>query len=414
MKTRHILLSLLLAATITACSEKESNLGIDLVDHSTLYTGKLDTLYADDAWTEHEDTMLTSGYSYGIIGNYHDVTFGSVSSILYTQIGLPSNTSSISFDEMITIDSVVLQLAKNQLFPDTDHVYNFHFEVMQLAEEMYSDSNYYNYSELAVDPQACFFDAPVAVSYSDSVVALRLDTSINHILRNSSSNDFLSLIKGLRIRITSAGDEGLMTIDFSSVKTCLKTYYHYTYNDDITYNTFTFLMGAGTNHFTQFIHNYGGTLFAGSGRVNGDQRIYLEPLAGLKVRMSFNRDIQAFHAAHPYAIIQHAELIMPVSPEMSNDPPDQILTLYKDTDGQDAYIPDLIDSYTLRGYDGTYSTELQRYRMRITQHTQRLIRQGYDTGFLFLINSRRHTAQRVSLYGHSTTNRPHIIVTYTE
>ncbi|MGX8712423.1 MAG: DUF4270 family protein [bacterium] len=418
MKTKQLLFSILLAttATLTACSDKETPLGTDLVDPNTLYKGEVDTLYADNAWTEHEDSMLTSGYSYGIIGNYFDNTFGHVSSILYTQIALPSNSSSISFDEKMIIDSVVLQLAKSQLFPDTGQssVYNFHFEVAQLASALSTDSQYYSYSEIDVDPTATFFNAPVPVAYTDSLVSLRLDTSINSILRNTSSDNFINTVKGLRISITDAGATGMMTIDFSSVKTCLKTYYHYVYNGDTTHNTFTFLMGAGTNHFTQFKHNYNGTLFAGNSPVNGTQRLYLEPLGGLQVRMSFDRDIKAFHEAHPYAVVQRAELILPVSPEVSDNPPDQILTLYKETDGSDTYVYDLIDSYTLKGYDGTYDAGQTRYRMRITQHVQKLIHQGADSGFLFILNSRRHAAQRVSLYGTSMANRPHIIITYTE
>lgn len=411
-----ILLFLAASTSFNACNDKESSLGIDLVDPSTLYKGEMDTLYADIAWTEHEDTLLTSDYSYGILGNYHDATFGKVSSVLYTQIALPSNSSNISFDSLMAIDSVVLMLAKNELYPDTSRVYNFHFEVMQLDTAMSSDANYYNYNEVAVDPTAVFFNAPIRVAYTDSVVSMRLDTSINRIFRNTSSGDFLSVSKGLRIRITDAGDEGLITIDFSSVKTCLKTYYHYTYNGDTTYNSFTFLMGAGTHHFTQFIHDYSGTRFAGNGHVDGSQSLYLEPLGGLKVRMSFNNAIQAFHEAHPFAVVQHAELILPVAPEVSNDPPDQILTLYKDGES-DSYIFDLVDSYTLKGYDGFYDAEHQRYRMRITQHLQGLVHQGSDPGFLFLLNSRRQFAQRVSLYGTAATpqdNRPRIIVTYTE
>ena len=155
-------------------------------------------------------------------------------------------------------------------------------------------------------------------------------------------------------------------------------------------------------------------MFAGHPRLPGTMRLYLEPMGGHRVRMSFDRAIREFHAAHPWAVIHHAELVMSLSPESPAMHPDQILALGKQSDGSDVYIDDLIDLYTLSGYDGTYHDDGNYYRMRVTQHLQGLMRKGEDPGMLLLLNSRRNSAQRAIMHGTLSSNCPRIIFVYTE
>ncbi len=409
------LMAVAMMAFQTACTDEESALGIDLVDTTTLYDGMMDTIYADTAWTEYEDSLLTSNYSFGIIGNYTDATFGRVSSWLYTQIALPPNTNDIAFDSSLEIDSVVLTLAKSQLFPDTSGTYNFHFEVMQLAEPLLTDTLFYAENTLPVDGNKIFFDDNVTVGELDTVISFKLDPSFYSVIRRTATaEEFIQQTKGLRVRMTTAGDEGMVSVDFSSSATNLRAYYHYTSGNDTTLGFYTFLLGAGTSHFTHFEHNYAGTLFAGHPRLPGTMRLYLEPMGGHRVRMSFDRAIREFHAAHPWAVIHHAELVMSLSPESPAMHPDQILALGKQSDGSDVYIDDLIDLYTLSGYDGTYHEDGNYYRMRVTQHLQGLMRKGEDPGMLLLLNSRRNSAQRAIMHGTLSSNCPRIIFVYTE
>ena len=222
-----VVLGLMISLT-TSCVDEESELGMSLADTTMLYNGKTDTLYADNAWTEFEDSLLTSNYSYGIIGNYTDPTFGKVSSELYTQIALPSNADNISLDSSLVIDSVILTLTKSQLFPDTGRVYNFHFEVKQLAEPLLSDTQFYAENTLPVNESAVFFDNNVSVSNSDTAIHLVLNSNIYPVLQQTATaEEFIKITKGLRIRITTTGDEGMVSIDFSSSRTNLRVSYHY-------------------------------------------------------------------------------------------------------------------------------------------------------------------------------------------
>ena len=413
--TSILALLLLASLSLASCTDEESDLGIDLVDSTTLYEGLYDTLYADNAWSELEDSLQTSDLSFGIIGNYHDATFGRVNSTLYTQLALPSNANDIAFDSMV-IDSVVLSFAKTQLFPDTSATYHFRFEVKQLAEPLLSDTVYYAFDQLPVDEATLFYNSTVPVTYYDTVVSLKLDTSINSVIRRSATaEDFIAETKGLRIRILNSSDEGMVTIDFSSVNTCLRAHYHYVYNNDTVTGTYTFLLGTGTSHFTHFEHDYSGTLFASGNPVPGTYRLYLDPMAGHRVRLKFDNAIQAFHVAHPWAVIHYAELLLPVAPEaLDGDQPDQLLTLGRDDNGSDWYIDDLINVHDLLGYDGTFHSDLGLYRIRVAQHLQGLLRIGHDPGFMIQISACRHAAQRTILNGLSTTDRPRIAIVYSE
>ena len=81
-----LMAALLLAAT--ACTEEETGIGLGLTDPATLYNGKPYTLTPNYSYSLRDDSLLTSNYSYGIIGEYDDAMFGHARSVLYSQIGL--------------------------------------------------------------------------------------------------------------------------------------------------------------------------------------------------------------------------------------------------------------------------------------------------------------------------------------
>lgn len=403
--------AILLLLTATACSDKETELGLNLVDPQTLYQGKTFTFSADTAYSLRDDSLRTSGYSFCIIGNRNDALFGKASSELYTQIGLAAGTSTIDFNE-VDIDSVVLTLVVDELYPDTGAGYNFHFEVVQLAEQVVTDTTYYATDQLPVDPTKVFFNQTVFVDAHDTVINLKLAPEIKDVISLSGSSDeFIASTKGLRIRIVDDADDGMLSVNLAALQTCLTAHYHY--GTDTTAMYYKFLVGTGVQHFTHFTHDYTGTMFAGQTTVDGSASLYLEPLGGFNVMLSFDRQIQAFHEAHPLAVIHHAELLMPVASSGTSPMPDQII-VSRYTDSTEVFIPDYIDAYTYHGYDGQYDTDRNLYRARITEHMQQLLREGRDPGLLLTLNSRRSSARQVVLEGRTSTDPVKIVIVYTE
>jgi len=401
----------MLLTAATACSDKESELGLNLVDPATLYNGKTATFYTNEAYSLFDDSLRTSNYSFGIIGNLDDPLYGKVSSVLYSQIGLASGMSSINFDE-VTIDSVVLTFVINELYPDTSGVYNFRFEVMQLAEQVQTDTIYYSSDTLPVDPSKVFFNDVVAVGAHDTLVSLKLSPDIKEVLsQTGESEEFIAATKGLRIRIVETSDEGMMSINFAALQTCMSAYYHY--GEDTNSYHYDFLVGSGAAHFTHFSHDYTGTAF-GAAQIAGGTNLFLTPLAGYNVHLSFDNALQSFRRDHPLAVIHYAELLMPVSSDVTSLPmPDQIV-VNRCTDSTDTYIDDYIDAYTYHGYDGKYDSERGLYRARITEHFQNILREGRDPGMTLVLNSRRSSARYTKLLGSSDPNPVRIEIVYTE
>lgn len=404
-------LCLLLFAFI-GCTDEESELGMNLVDGSTLYRGNLATLTADRALSVRDDSLLTSNYSYGIIGNYQDAVFGRVSATLYTQIALETNTTSINLADNI-IDSVVLTLVKDKTYPDTTATYNFHFEVMQLAEALQTDSVYYSHDTLPVVATAKYFDQSITVTPTDTVLRLKLDNAIHTVLNQSgSSEEFVNATKGLRIRLTDAGDMGMLGINFAADSTCLTVYHRFDANDDVD-SKYSFRLGSGSAHFVNFKHDYTGSTTGGADSLDGSTVLYLEPMGGYNILISFDSAIRAFAEAHPTATLHHAEMLLPVA--ASTMLPDRVLAVDKQADGNEVYIDDLMmDIITMGRFDGTYDASRNCYRLRVTQHVQGMLREKADTGTLLVLNSRRSSAERVLLNGLSNPDHIRIELTYSE
>lgn len=420
MKRNHLFSILAIVCTIfivASCEEDSSPIGIGLQDPSTLYSGLHDTTLLTSAYTFYEDSLVTSGYTYGMIGYYNDPVFGLVEAAVYSQIAFPSSTG-IVFDSCSTVDSVVVTLAISDLYPQRRH-HKMHFEVCRLSEPLYTDSTYYSFSQ-AKTSNTCYFNGIVNVCDRDTVITLKLRNNIYSLFENASytQEELQNALKGLRIRLIEDQEPSFVTVNFAGAGTKLTVYYKYTNNGETATETASFLIGMGAAHFNQFKHQYTGALSvfnsSHSDSISGQQYLYLEPMGGTNIKISMDNFVKSFAAQHPYAVIHYAELRLPLADIADNNPPDQLTMFKYDEEGTTFSIPDLYDPYRTSGFDGTYDKATNSYRIRITQHMQGLLRQGVDYGSLLLINSRRASAKRTVLNGLGSSNPPQITIVYTE
>ena len=397
----HTAALLLALCTLAACADEETDLGANLMGGETLYNGKSYTMYADTAYSRRDDTLLTTGNTQIVIGNYSDATFGTVSAQYFTQITLPGTNQTISFSE-VTIDSVVLSLALETVFPDTSLTYSLRFEVMHLNEPISADSTYYAFSSIPVETGGTLYDGVKQVRGTDRVVNLMLGGQINSILGLTADRDaFAEQTKGLRISIVAgSSDAGIITVNLAETNTRIRTYYRY--GNDTAYYDFSISNGR---HFTHFEHNYSGTVMNGQASIDGANRLYLDPLGGYNAVVCFDKAIRAFRAEHPLAVVHRAELVLPVATEAPAKAPRRLIA----TNGT-RYITDYIST----GVDGYYDGTNHRYRLRIPLHLQELLRNGFDRGTHLLIDSRGSVAERTILNGYNETDKPRIELDYTE
>lgn len=418
----------LLAIFFSACTDEESTIGMGLQDPATLYNGKTDTLYCSAA-TMYDDSLYTKGFGQGTLGYYADNTFGSVKSSIYTQIACTS-VSGVDYANS-TIDSVVLSLAISDYYPlpaANAASTPLNFEIYQLAQTISNDSTrYYANSSVPVSSQ-CFYKGTVRVNAStDTVIRIKLNSNIIRQIEGktfATNTEFNNYIKGIRIRLLNERQPIMLTVNFAAAKTKLTVYRVYNEsNNDTTHMEDGFAIGTGAIHFNRFEHHYAGALSSFNTNRNvsigGSRYLYLDPMGGTKLRLNFDNSIKAFRAQHPFAIIHYAELLMPVATDMADKyPPDALMAFKHTADSTLASLPDYLDQYRYTGFDGAYNPTQRLYRLRVTQHLQKLLRLGTDYGTFVVVEARRASAKRTVLNGSSLTetgNNPvRIVFVYTE
>lgn len=406
-----LVLSVLAALCAASCTDEDSALGTNLADPTTRYNGRHTTLYADKAYSQRDDSLVTSNATYNVAGYFADDVFGKVNASIYTQIALPSDANGINLSAA-TIDSATLYLVKDALFPcDSDRTYTLHFEIMPLAEALQSDSTYYGYSTLPVREGEKYFDGTVTIGVNDTVVAFPLGGGIGDLLRQeATTSDFLANTKGLRIRVLEDySDTCIVAFNFSATRTRLTAWYHV--EGDTNEIAYHFVVGTGAKRFMHFDHDYT-TADAGADSIGGSQRLYLEPFGGYNVMISFDSALRVFHTAHPRAAIHYAELLLPLADEAPDIHPDSLLAFTLAADGSSTLMPD--QRYNMGG-DGAYNADSNHYRLRVSLLVQSLLRQEADYGTrLMLYYSRRHPVARTVVNGTGTDNPVRIRLTYTE
>ncbi|MBP5517026.1 MAG: DUF4270 family protein [Bacteroidales bacterium] len=406
-----VVVAAMMSATLFfgSCDEKESSLGVELQDPSTLYNGITDSAYGT-ACTVFDDTLLTSGQSTVLIGCYSDPSFGNSEAVLYTQVST-GDDGDMTFDQNCIVDSAVLSFAITSLFPDASKAYrDMHFEIYQLAESVLKDSAYYA-SDVLPTTSTCFFDDVVRVVEGDTmVVSMRLNNNFLDMLSNHSfanAEEFIDAFKGMRIRVVNDGSPIMATVNLAASSTRLTAFYTYVNNGDSINRTYDFSFGSKVPHFSHYTNVYCGALAQFNTNVNdsidGSRYLYLSPMGGTNIKLSFDSFVRQFSEQHPLAIIHYAELILPLADIAPATHPELIAALKCYADGSVANITDMYDPYTYTGYDGTFDADKGCYRLRVTQYLQKMIKSGEDNGTLLVISGRRSSPEHTIINGYDNT-----------
>ncbi len=411
-------IGLLLLLVPSACTEKESELGVNLQDPFTLYDGVRDTAYVT-ACTLFDDSLSTAGFSAGVFGNYRDATFGDVEAVLYSQITIPQD--GVRITDEVQIDSVVMTLVIDTVYPartDSTPV-PLHIVINQLAEALRSDSAYTAYDQLE-ESNTCFFDD--VVNFVSDSIRLRMRPEIYPVLQRESPSpaDFVEQTKGFALHLDRSCQK-LVTVSLTATSTRLTVFYH-TPGVDTVAREFDFIINGEAAHSMYVKHDYSGTPLAlfdqqRKDTIAGSEKLYLEPLGGTRVRLSLQPFLNRFYAQHPTAVIHYAELVLPVYDTSDTQTPVRILALKKGADGNLVYVTDadvLTNSYTYTGFDGYYNREKHCYRLRVTRHLQELMRTGRDYGTELIIDARRSSGFRTVLRGSDVENPVRVDFVYTD
>lgn len=422
--------SLVAATLFTSCNEEESNIGMGLQDPATLFDGSRDTVYDLTAYTHYDDSLRTSGYSSAVLGYCNDAHFGKVTATYYTQM---VNSNGVSLDEMCHIDSAILSLVITNVYSPSsnaknaysrmrkDDTYHLHFLVDQLATAPLTDSGYYAFDTIALSGNR-YYDGIVSVAHADTMtVRLPLSQKFYSLLENQTltASELITHLKGLRIAMPYNEQSRMVTVNLAAANTKLTVYYRYMSLNDTISRTLNLGIGTSATHFSHFQHDYSGTALSvfntnHKDSIEGSQYLYLEPLGGTYISVDMHKWITQFRKSHPYATINYAVLKLPVANISDTCYPSEMYTYKRYADGSSIAIPDMSDIYTYTGYDGTNKYDKAYYRIRVTQHVQKMLLSGNDFGTLVYLEGRRSSPRRVIINGTGSNNRIRLEVVYSE
>lgn len=419
--TGNALRVLALAACVLlfACNEPET-IGLEVQPESDRFNVTFTDTITVTAFTEKEDSIRTDKTVYNLLGNYNDPVFGRTSASIYTQVRLSSNNVDFGPDPLA--DSLVLTLAYKGYY---GKLRKLNIKVFEILEDMFKDTAYYSTKELLVASQP-LASVTVMPSPSDSVMLdglsvaphlrIRLDNNLAQRFLNESTSAnlsdntlFLNFFKGLHITSSFVNSEGsILYFDLLNALSQLTLYYSNNNNDSLKYN---FVINDNCARYNNFNHySYGNAHINLQQQINGDSLLgdsllYLQSMAGLKVKLMFSPLTDFFKDGN--MVLNKAELIIPIE----NDPTSSLysnpekLTLARITEtGELTYLIDQFEGES--HFRGVYDVTNSQYTFTITRHIQNIILGNInDYGLYLLISGSGINGARTVLRGHGRSDK---------
>lgn len=366
---------------------KPGEAGLDLVKDNN---GNINTLHTDTftitPYSKLIDTMRTSQLATYLLGSYYDDIFGVTNSSIYTQLRL-YNTE-LEFGTNPQCDSIVLSLVVDKVYGDSTASHNV--SVYEMDESIYSDSIYYHFEDKSaptlVGQGTYVFNTDSVVIDSTTLkpqIRIKLDNSFaSKILAKggqtelSDNDNFLEFMKGLKIevdKVNSPGSGSIAYLDLDHAQSEMRIFYS---NDDddslsvgFTINTYC----AKYANYDHFDYNEASNDFKNQVLNNdtalGNQRIYLQPLAGIKSFIKFP-DIKGLIEDEMVAIHQAEIVFSPESSTYTNDAlPNQLVLVRINDDNNDVFLEDYAEGENYFGGD----LNNNEYNLNISLYIQKLL-----------------------------------------
>jgi hypothetical protein len=428
---RGILALIILSAVfLFSCNKEPDLIGLNLLPEGDRLGANFMDTTTIVAYSVYEDSVLTSGMTYGVIGSIYDPVFGKTTASLYTQIRMTTNAP--TFGSNPVVDSVVLVMPYYGLFGDSTAMQTF--RVYELSGSMDVDSKYYsNNPGIAFDPGSLLAEQTFLPRVNDSIVIdtntkiipqLRLrfkplfaSKILNATPADLADNDkFIEYFKGIVIKVdpeNTSGNGSLVSFNLTSTTSRLKMYYHNA-SDTTVYD---FGMAASAR-FNKYEH-YGYTEASPDFKVqlNGDtaqgrQQLFIQAFGGVKVKLRF--PYLKKWAADQKIAINDAQLVMSNADLASKfDAPTQLTLRGIISDTTQSILVD--ENEGIAYFDGLYN-DSKGYRFRISRYIQQLlIPATEDKGLYLFVPGASYYGNRLILNGTaSAAGKMKLAITYTK
>lgn len=378
---------------LVACKRPDEDPGESLQPEEDRFSALQTDTTTIYAYTERVDSVRTDIFSNILAGNYIDEEFGAVRCKGVMQF-VPSSDYE-ELPESYTVQSVVLSLAyQGEAYGKNVPLY---FNVNQLEETLYIDSNYYSNREpihdntnLILPGQESQSTNPEEVEYlsegETEYLNLELKDSFGAFLLEQDSvfdDDaaFREIFQGLVI--SSQTMDGRV-LSFSTINSKITVRYGYEMDKKVYFKSMEFVVTSSCESYTRVQHQRFGSPLANLGfteQVPGNQLCYLQSSGGTKIKIDLSQ--ARWLQFNPGVTINKAEIILPYDASSKYAPVDSLTLVYE-------YEPDLFKTTKDVLYDGgNVQKTTGLYRFNITRHLQAIVDGEIDQGEVVILANPR-------------------------
>lgn len=418
MKNYFLFVVCLLTLLFTGCKDEIDSIGLNLQEGDLINATLVEVPLT--AYSLREDSLVTKNLLNNLVGIINDPVLGKTSAGFCSQLELAGNMVSFGTAEL---DSVVLTLQYYGYFGDTNS--RLTFQVYEMNEKL-DHQQYYSYdaNPLTKGQNLCYSSSPVSLRPSTNVVLdtaitvahlrLRLRDDFGMALMNNYANnsEFQEAFYGLAVKASSASGAGCLGyFSLTSAMSGLTIYYH----NENGASKYTFPIASKCTRYNFFTHDYSTGApdmqlqVIGNDRAMGEQKLYLQPMAGVKTHVSLDKLTDIFKDKK--VIINKAELVLT---NISEDEsyflsPYNITLQVVNKDGTLAYLPDDAIFTNSSYFGGIYNESTKEYRFRITSYVQKLVRYGItDDGINITISGAAVRGNRLIFRGTDPSYQDHL------
>jgi hypothetical protein len=368
----------LLSIIFSSCSKDPVNIGIDLLpDDDFIEIHSTDTISVR-AYTMYDELSLSTDSTRMIAGNIYDEYFGTTHCDFVTQLRLMSAWPHYNFE----IDSVMLYFTPDEVSGDT--AANHHLLLYETGTELTDTTVFYS----AQDPDTITYlgEYTMPVLMADSTYAVKLHNWVGeYLLRDTTeflpaSNFYKNFFRGLYFNIRSDDNPVLITMYSARESLGIIIYYHD--ESDVSYS-YTFVATNRAVNYNRFTHDRSTAVPEKQiQHINDfvpDTAAYLQAYHGVYTRLDLP-SLESFRGMGRFAV-NKARIYAPVHLDgetyLQKDMPDQIYLRYRDSEGNEVLVPDLV--HGLSFLDGTYHSVDDRYVFNIATFVQDYLEGKIDT-----------------------------------
>ncbi len=377
-----IILSLfaLLSAALLSCSQDPVKIGMELLPESDFIgIGSTDTV-GIRALTMYNELSISGDSTKMIAGSLYDSYFGSTYCDFVTQLRVMSKWPAKPF----VVDSVMLTFVPSNVTGDTAAVH--YMRICETGTEITDTTDFYS----GQDPDTINYLGEYLLPklVADEAVAIKLHKWVGEYLMRDTTKFYPAtefykdFFKGLYFSIKSVTNPIMVEMDASSSASIdplgITVFYH---SDTINYN-YSFVATHRAVNYNRFTHD---RTTADPGKqiihVNdlvADTAVYLQSYQGVYVKLDMP-SLEPFRNIDNLAV-NKARIIAPVHLDgttyKESNLPARVYVRYRDSDGQERLIPDLIHDVAFM--DGTYYSEKDSYIFNITTFVQQYLNGEID------------------------------------